>query len=144
MTDNRWQYGVYGNHESADDETVRQYIEAVKRENHCSGSEAIKIITQIAYAHINEPEPIRELAAYIPDNSEVLAAIAALSRKIDRLSMGQPANEAHKLPETMKDTPVEWESIDPDDKTPFLRGIVNGARPGMRLDDAESSSRGES
>ena len=64
------------------------------------------------------------------------AGFAMLAARLDRISVAPaPHQDTPELPPTMEDKPVEWETIDPEVPTPFLRGIKKVARPGMRFHD---------
>jgi hypothetical protein len=102
----------------------REIVEALQAEGNVSG--AIARILEYYYFE-------RDVVQAQADNTEVLSAIAALSRKMDHLKVQQAATEEQVLPTTV-DTPVEWQKIDPDESTPFLRGVKKIARPGMRLE----------
>ncbi len=84
---NQWQFGVYGHAEDADDEIARKCILRVQAEYHCSASAAIKHICG-TYAQGIQP------VTYAQDNSEVLAAIAELSRKLDNIGVVQAPTES--------------------------------------------------
>jgi len=147
VTDNRWQVGVWGNYTDADDEEVRQAIDATKQQLGCSSSEAAKWLIRAAYARNNGASAIQESTAYAPsvqvDNSEMVSvlkdiysAIVAMSQRVDNLGAAQAPTAAPELPATMTDKHVEWEEIDPNADTPFLQGVRKmGARPAMRLQD---------
>ena len=92
---NQWQFGVYGHAEDADDEIARKCIIAVQRDLGCSASAAIKYICT-AYAQGIQP------VTYAQDNSDVLAAIAELARKIDNIGVRQ-------APTAQQETPTEAE-----------------------------------
>jgi len=65
------------------------------------------------------------------------AGFAMLSDRLQNITVAQvPRQETPELPPTMTDTPVEWEAIDPNADTPFLKGVREmGKRPAMRLHD---------
>jgi len=147
VTDNGWQFGVYGNNEDVDDEVVRQCILSVKQQYNCSASEAIKRICIAYKTHMETPAPIQEQTAYAEpyaqtitaDYTELIQAIHELGdrleNKLDNIKVTHipPRQE---LPPTMDETPTTWEDIDPNADTPFIRGARKmGARPGMRLQD---------
>jgi len=140
MANNRWQIGIAGNYSCEDDETVRQAILAEQQQSGCSTSEAAKHLILRAKSHLRSDVSTRETANAPADFSVVIAALndgfSRVVEKLDNISVTKvPQPDRPELPTTMIDKPVEWETIDPEVPTPFLRGIKKVARPGMRLHD---------
>jgi len=138
MANNRWQIGIAGNYANGDDEAVRKAILDTQQELGCSTSEAAKCLILRAKSHLRPDVPAHENANAPVDFGMVIAALndgfSRVVKKLDNISVMQAPQGTPELPPTMTDKSVEWETIDPEVPTPFLRGIKKVARPGMRLE----------
>ena len=139
MTSNRWQIGIAGNYANEDDDAVRQAILEAQQQLGCSTSEAAKHLILRAKSLLRSDVSTHETANAPVDFDMVIAALNdGFSRVVEKLDNIRVVQEQQQdtpdLPPTMIDKSVEWETIDPEVPTPFLRGIKKVARPGMRLE----------
>jgi len=139
MTSNRWQIGIAGNYANEDDDAVRQAILEAQQQLGCSTSEAAKHLILRAKSLLRSDVSTHETANAPVDFDMVIAALNdGFSRVVEKLDNIRVVQEQQQdtpdLPPTMIDKSVEWETIDPEVPTPFLRGIKKVARTGMRLE----------
>lgn len=105
----------------------RQIAKALQQESSVSG--AIAAILEYYYF---EREAENKPIAVVQDNSDVLAAIAELSRKLDSIAVTHsPPRGVHDVP--TREAPIYTEA-DLDIPADTIVAIKKAARPGMRME----------
>jgi len=145
MTDTRKPIGANLQMTDPDHVKIWKFICDMMRQHGISQGQVIRDAL-VAYAHMQAQPSIEKapIAYATADNSDVVQAInegfATMAKLLQNISVVQasvPQSAEYgtqELPPTMTDATVEWEAIDPNVPTPFLRGIKKVAKPGMRLE----------